>query len=413
MKRAEICTNERFHFQMVEKYSALFQQIKVETPSTSTISTVKDQLDENTYIAETEKQVHHNLLAQIEKMSDELRTLHWMSMHLKVLHELGQTFSLTFEKEQIYEKAFELVSSVMNTDAFVIALFQEGDAEFTMPFSIDNGIRYEPRSIPLGEGIISKVLETRETIHLKSGDEVKTQKSYVNWGNPDQNTETCIFVPMILNNQITGVISAQNYREFAYEKEHEELLRIIGIQVSSAIETARLYDLVCEKSNKDELTNIYNSRKFHYDLEEKLSNLSAEDRVTLVMVDSDNLKNVNDGYGHHVGDQLIKQIAKALTHNLEEGEEAYRYAGDEFMIILVNKNIDTIIDKAHRIQSYLRENPIQHQDGETVPSISMGIACFPTHSNNADTLKRMADEAMYESKKKGKNRITVYHSDMT
>lgn len=130
MKRAEICTNERFHFQMVEKYSALFQQIKVETPSTSTISTVKDQLDENTYISETEKQVHHNLLAQIEKMSDELRTLHWMSMHLKVLHELGQTFSLTFEKEQIYEKAYELVSSVMNTDAFVIALFQEGDAEF-------------------------------------------------------------------------------------------------------------------------------------------------------------------------------------------------------------------------------------------------------------------------------------------
>lgn len=414
MKKTETCSNDRFHFEMVEKYSSLFQQIEGGNPSTSTISTLKEELDNITHLAESEKKVHQYVVEQIVNMSDEIKTLHWMAKHLKVLHELGQTFSQTFEKEKIYEKAFELVSSVMNTDAFVIALYQEGDTEFTLPFSIDNGIRYEPLVMPLGKGIVSKVIETRETIHLRTGNELEAHKNYVNWGNPDQNTETCIFVPMILNNQITGVISAQNYREFAYEKEHEELLRIIGIQVSSAIETARLYDMVYEKSNKDELTGIYNSRKFHHDLEAQLSNVKNDDSVMLIMVDSDNLKKVNDSYGHHVGDELIKQIATALTLYLEEeGEEAYRYAGDEFMVISVNSNLDQIIDKAHRIQNYLKENPIQHKDGETVTSISMGIACYPFHSDNADTLKRMADEAMYESKKKGKNRITVYQSGMS
>jgi diguanylate cyclase (GGDEF)-like protein len=406
-------TNECFHFEMVENYSALFKQIKAETLSTATIKTLKDHLEENKHIPDSEKKVHQNLLVQISNISEEIKTLHWMSKHLKVLHELGQTFSQTFEKEQIYKKAHELVSSVMNTDAFVIALYQEGATEYQLPFSIDNEVRYEPLTMPLGKGIISKVIETRETIHLKTGNDLEAHKNYVNWGNPDQNTETCIFVPMILNNQVTGVISAQNYREFAYEKEHEELLRIIGIQVSSAIETARLYDMVYEKSNKDELTSLYNSRKFHHDLEEQLSNVKNDDSVTLIMVDSDNLKKANDSFGHHVGDKLIKQIAMALSLYLEEGEEAYRYAGDEFMIISVNSKLDEVIDKAHRIQNYLKENPIKHEDGETVTSISMGIACYPFHSQNADTLKRMADEAMYESKKKGKNRITVYHSGMS
>jgi diguanylate cyclase (GGDEF)-like protein len=404
----EISKNDRFHFQMLEEYYKLFQLLEAEALSPSMINTLEHEILELPQLSAEEKKVHQNFLLQLEKMSSEIKTLHWMSNHLKVLHELGQTFSQTFDKEQIYKKAHELVSRVMNADAFVIALYQEGDKEFNIPYSVDNRVRYEPRTMSLGKGIISKVLSTRETLHLRTENEVQSHKNYVQWGNPDQNTATCIFVPMILNNQIKGVISAQNYREFAYESEHEELLRIIGIQVASAIETASLYDKVYEMSIKDELTTLKNNRKFHLDLDEKIGQASVAQPVTLMMLDSDNLKKVNDRYGHDVGDKLIKHIALTLLYHLGEGEEAYRYAGDEFMIISPDSSVEKVLTKALQIQQYLNDHPIEHEGHRIITTISVGIAKYPTHSNSADELKRLADEAMYESKKKGKNNVTVY-----
>jgi diguanylate cyclase (GGDEF)-like protein len=400
--------NTRFHFNMLEKYYDLFQSIETETLSPSFLSSLEEQITQLSQLSTKEKEVHQNFISQIRKMSEEIKTLHWMSNHLKVLHELGQTFSQTFDKEQIYKKAYELVSRVMDADAFVIALYQEGDKEFSIPFSMDNGVRYESLIMPLGQGIISKVLISKESIHLKTEKDVHGHDNYIQWGNPEKNTDTCIFVPMILNNQIKGVISAQNYREFAYGSEHEELLRIIGIQVASAIETAILYDKVYDMSIKDDLTNIKNNRKFHLDLEEKMSQASEEQPVILMMLDSDNLKMVNDRYGHHVGDELIKLITEALLHHLNDGEEAYRYAGDEFMIISPNSTIDKVKEKALKIQQYLKENPLEHEGHQINTTISIGIAKFPTQTTNADELKRLADEAMYQSKKKGKNQITVY-----
>jgi diguanylate cyclase (GGDEF)-like protein len=403
-----ISNNNRFHFQMLEKYYKLIQSTESETLSPSLINTLEEQITQLSELSPEEKKVHHNFISQIKKMSAEMKTLHWMSNHLKVLHELGQTFSQTFDKEQIYKKAYELVSRVMNADAFVIALYQEGDKEFSIPFSMDNGVRYENRAMPLGKGIISKVLTTSKTIHLKTEKDVQGHENYVQWGNPEQNTETCIFVPMIFNNQIKGVISAQNYREFAYESEHEELLRIIGIQVASAMETAILYDKVYEMSIKDELTQLKNNRKFHLDLEDKIAHASVREPVNLMMLDSDNLKKVNDRYGHDLGDRLIKRIAEALLHNLEEDEEAYRYAGDEFMIISPNSSIESVTEKALNIQQYLNEHPLEFEEHQITTTISIGIAKYPTQSTSADELKRLADEAMYESKNKGKNKVTVY-----
>jgi diguanylate cyclase (GGDEF)-like protein len=400
--------NAQFHFNMLQNYLDLFQSIETETLSPSLLSSLEDQIGLLSQLSSEERELHHNFISKIKKMNAEMKTLHWMSDHLKVLHELGQTFSQTFDKEQIYIKAYELVSRVMDADAFVIALYQEGDDEISLPFSMDDGVRYEHRVLPLGEGIISKVLTTCKTIHLKTEKDVNGHDNYVHWGNPNQNTDTCIFVPMIFNNQIRGVISAQNYREFAYGSEHEELLRIIGIQVASAIETATLYDKVYDMSIKDDLTKIKNNRKFHLDLEEKMSQASEEQPVILMMLDSDNLKMVNDRHGHHMGDELIKLITEALILHLTDGEEAYRYAGDEFMIISPNSTIDKVTENALKIQQYLKENPLKHEDQEISTTISIGIAKFPTQTTSADELKRLADVAMYQSKKKGKNQITVY-----
>lgn len=353
-----------------------------------------------------DQETHAQILENIVKLNEKVAHLSWLSEHLKILHDLSHIFSRTYEEEEILTKAFELVSRVMRTDAFFIALYDEGDSEIHIPISIDNGVNYGPLTLPFGEGIISKVIATRETVHLRTSRDDTEGASYVRWGNPESDTNTCIFVPLMLGNQMKGVISAQSYQEFAYKKEHEELLKIIGSQVASAVETARLYDRMYQMSFRDEMTGILNYRAFHRDLEDLLK--GKQPSVALIMLDSDHLKTVNDQYGHHVGDALICRIAEALKKNTEPGESAYRYAGDEFMFLTPRATLPEVMNKVHHIRHYLNRHPLTYQ-GRVIPAnVSVGIALFPDHADSADGLKRAADEALYLSKNSGKNCTTVY-----
>jgi diguanylate cyclase (GGDEF)-like protein len=398
----EASVAETYTNYLLERYRSFLSDIERLEPGE--VHRLAQQIAEK--LPQGEALLHHQLLEEIVKLNERVKHLLWISEHMKILHELGQTFTKTFDMERILWKAFELVSRVMPTDAFFIAFYNENDAEIHIPISIDNGVNYGPDTLPFGQGIISQVITTRKTIHKRTQLEF-TPEEYVRWGNPEHDTNTCIFVPLLLGNQVIGVISAQSYEEFAYKQEHEELLKIIGFQVASAIETARLYDKLYQVSIKDELTNIKNYRAFHQDLEEMLAR--GDQPVTLIMLDSDHLKCVNDQYGHHLGDQLIQRIAEAMRANAVDGESVYRYAGDEFMMLAPRMSLAEAEQKAQNIREYLLKHPIVYEGVEIPMTVSVGIARYPDHADTADGLKRAADQALYLSKKQGKNRITIYH----
>ncbi|GIO04263.1 hypothetical protein J31TS6_02910 [Brevibacillus reuszeri] len=360
----------------------------------------------NELLAEQDGELHQELLKQIGQLHNKVTEMLWMSEHMKILHDLSHIFAKTYEENQILWKAFELVSRVMRADAFFIAFFDEGDCEIRVPISIDSGINYGPLTIPYGQGLISKVIDTRQTIHIRTMKDEPSEPEMIRWGSPEIDTNTCIFVPLMLGNQMKGVISAQSYREFAYKKEHEELLKIIGFQVASAIETARLYERMYQMSFQDELTGIANYRAFHRDLENLLSD--EESSVALIMLDSDSLKALNDHYGHHVGDAMIRHIAEAMKAVAGTEDTAYRYAGDEFMLLSPGATMEEAEEKVRAIREYLRVRPLVYENCCIPVAVSVGIARYPEDEKTADGLKRAADEALYRSKRRGKNCTTVY-----
>ncbi|AWX54821.1 GGDEF domain-containing protein [Brevibacillus brevis] len=393
---------EAYARQLLERYSQWLGNIEaVELGEVEALSREVDSM-----LAEQDSVLHAELLKQIVELRNKVTEMMWISEHMKILHDLSHIFAKTFEESKILWKAFELVSRVMRADAFFIAFYDEGDSEIKIPISIDNGVNYGPLTIPYGQAMVSKVIDTRETIHIKTMKNEPSEPEMIRWGSPEIDTNTCIFVPLMLGNQIKGVISAQSYREFAYKKEHEELLKIIGFQVASAIETARLYERMYQMSFQDELTGIANYRAFHRDLEKLLSEEDAS--VSLIMLDSDSLKAVNDHYGHHAGDALIKQIAEAMKEVAGPEDTAYRYAGDEFMLLCPGSSKEMAEEKAHAIREYLRLRPLTQDDCCILIAVSVGIARYPQDANTADGLKRAADEALYRSKRKGKNCTTVY-----
>jgi len=180
------------------------------------------------------------------------------------------------------------------------------------------------------------------------------------------------------------------------------------------------YDLLNEMTNRkqkhlfglahfDQLTGLPNRTLLLDRLRQAISASNRASRsISLLFIDLDGFKPVNDTYGHAIGDRLLKEVAERLLTCLREGDTAARIGGDEFVVILLESDIELAITVAHRILGTLR---IPYEFGKkTISSItaSIGIAEYPVQANELDSLLTSADNAMYIAKKAGKNQFAVF-----
>lgn len=350
-----------------------------------------------------EKEVLNALLFQLQQMNVQMENMSWMNKHYRILHDFAQICSKTLDESVLLQKSYEMVSRVMPTDAFYIALHNPGDAHIRFIFIMDNGVPAPPSIVDFGENYTSKVIKTREIIHLKNLNQNVEYNTKM--GDGDEDTSSCLFVPVIIDDQVKGVISTQSFKDFAYRKEHEELLQMIGAQVINSIQTARLYEKIYIMSRTDELTGLKNHRAFHEDLAELIQGGNKE--ITVMMLDSDDLKQVNDRFGHDVGDLYLKVLADGIKTICNDKIEGYRYAGDEFMI-LIKTQIDTCVDEIYStLKKYYNEHPVNIEGESIKVSISAGVGVYPYNGNTVDSIKKAADQALYVAKESGKNKIVV------
>ncbi|MBP2239613.1 diguanylate cyclase (GGDEF)-like protein [Cytobacillus eiseniae] len=345
-----------------------------------------------------EKEGMEACLSQIQKVNIQMENMSWLNEHYKILHEFAQVCSKTLNEEVLLKKAFEMVSQVMPTDSFFIALYDESDPLIHFIFMVENGIFYPNDYIKLGNNFTSKAIQTKEIVHPQK---LKQDQTDATFGVTD--SKSGIFVPVIIDDHVKAVISAQSVSDFAYRKEHEELLQIIGNQVINSIETARLYEKIYLMSQTDELTGLKNHRAFHNDLSKLIS--SGSKKITLIMIDSDRLKKVNDTFGHDIGDLYLKVLADGIKSICDEHIIGYRYAGDEFMIILHSPSSETSEGIHQKLVNYLKTHPIIIDDNEITVRISSGVAVYPENGSTVDSLKRAADQAQYRAKNLGGSRL--------
>jgi len=215
----------------------------------------------------------------------------------------------------------------------------------------------------------------------------------------------------------------------------EDVARIIldaGIQhmVSGFIITqekryagmANGYDLLNEITNLkqkhlfalahfDQLTGLPNRTLLMDRLNQTISVSERASRaISLLFIDLDGFKTVNDGYGHAIGDRLLKEVATRLLSCLREGDTAARLGGDEFVVILIESDLDRAIKVTNRILETLRAPYAFGKKTISNISAGIGIAEYPEHANGLDALLSAADNAMYFAKKSGKDRFAVFNS---
>ncbi|MFB6469083.1 diguanylate cyclase domain-containing protein [Cytobacillus sp. Hz8] len=347
----------------------------------------------------------HELGERVVSINQKIESLNWMNNHLRILADFAQACAKTLNEDVLLRKAYELVSLVMPTDAFYFALYNEQEQLIHIPFLVDEGTEYRPNPLQVdNSNMTSRVIKSRKTLHTTTQKDLGPDYAVV--GRDVSNT--CIFVPLIIDDQVKGVISAQCHEEFAYRKEHEELLLIIGNQVLSSIETARLYKKIYEMSLMDEMTGLGNFRAFHKDFSMALQ---QDTPLALIMIDSDNLKEINDHFGHEAGDNYLIELAQGMKSLCDEDIKGYRYAGDEFMLIVANSSLEKINHLIKQLEEYLCNHGVSVSGKEIKVSFSAGASNYPKDGRTEEVLKRKADKALYRSKSLGRNVQLVLYAE--
>ena len=166
-----------------------------------------------------------------------------------------------------------------------------------------------------------------------------------------------------------------------------------------ALLNARLLEHVQKLAELDGLTSVANRRTFETVLDRELSRARRTGgEVGLVLIDVDRFKELKDSQGHQAGDELLRRVGSLLVENSRDFDTAARYGGDEFALILPGSSVADAFDVAERIRGLL---------GDLDATLSLGVASFPEHADDAGSLVQAADEALYESKRAGKNRVTA------
>ena len=161
----------------------------------------------------------------------------------------------------------------------------------------------------------------------------------------------------------------------------------------------------------DELTGLFNLRGFSIAANGLFGQAMRYGRpVCVMMLDSDNLKAVNDSYGHETGNRLLQQLARCIRNELRHTDVPARYGGDEFIVLLPETPVKGALDVAERIRAAVAETALEAGSARVDCSVSIGLACFPDDGRTLEAITARADRAMYDAKLAGRNRVERYRA---
>jgi len=194
------------------------------------------------------------------------------------------------------------------------------------------------------------------------------------------------------------------------QQERQRLAVDFAADIALALANLRLRETLRSQSTRDPLTGLFNRRYLTESLDREVRRADRNTRpLGVVMLDLDQFKPFNDLHGHEAGDALLRAFGRFIQKNTRGEDIACRYGGDEFVILLVDADLDVARRRAEELRDGFRKMVVRHLDHKLeAVSFSMGVAGFPIHGLTSEDLLAAADEALYDAKAEGRNRVCIF-----
>jgi diguanylate cyclase (GGDEF)-like protein len=222
-------------------------------------------------------------------------------------------------------------------------------------------------------------------------------------------TKSCVIAPLICHGRVVGVLNLSDKIDGSnFSEEEIAIVELFRQLVGASIGNISLFEKTQRQAKTDGLTGMLNHRTFYETLEAELRRAQRYGgRLSIIMADVDNLKPINDNYGHRAGDMAIKQIARRIGACIRQIDMAARYGGDEFSIILPNTSLADAAVVAERMVNMVKSTPMIWEQHKINLSISVGVGQYDGE-NGAGDVARTTDQALYAAKQAGKGRVYVF-----
>jgi diguanylate cyclase (GGDEF)-like protein len=228
--------------------------------------------------------------------------------------------------------------------------------------------------------------------------------------NPQATLKSHLTLPLPVEGEIIGCISLNSDQPNAFDAQDLQFFSVIGYQMTATLKHFQRFSSIKDMAIYDTLTNVHNRRYFDERIgaETQKSFLSGTP-LSLVMVDIDYFKNVNDTYGHTEGDKVLCKIASLLKNSVRKDDTVARYGGEEFVLILPGAKLEVTSMIAERIRRLVETTLFEVGQTQIHLTISLGISNLPSHrARSEEELIKMADHALYNAKGGGRNRVCIF-----
>ncbi|MFY9570150.1 MAG: sensor domain-containing diguanylate cyclase [Blastocatellia bacterium] len=340
-------------------------------------------------------------------------------------NRISSAISSTLELESILQSAVEEVGRALKAHRAAVVLWQpgsnmpEGMSIYERPESATAGTKENSSATRRVEGSANENLKDvppssnraamPDPVRDREAENSSRERNGMGYRQEKLPTPGLLEVPIAYRNNVIGVLVVEDDTPLR-NWEDEELLMVNTVcdQLSIAISHARLFQHVQTQAMTDDLTGLYNHRHFQERLDREIKLADRKnDVVSLILLDLDHLKNINDTHGHPAGDRALCHLATIMRATLRDVDICARYGGEEFVVILPGCNRENALLVAERLRDSIASTPVQRVGQITA---SIGFATYPTGAKNKEELIEMADRAMYLAKAAGRNRIrTLAH----
>ena len=341
--------------------------------------------------------------AQIREYADQL----------EALFNIGLTASRTLDTKELLENVLDKVLHVTGFDAGAIFLFDQQTKKVTLRAyqGVSRVLLKKAERMKFNEGFTGLVARSGKPIIVQ---DVDLDSRVMKIGIGSEDIHSFAVVPVLSKEQVRGVMAIGSRATQQFSQSTTRLLDTITMQIGMAVDNAQLYERALHLAFTDNLTGLYNRRYLLDQLDREFARSARnESPMSLVMLDLDDLKIINDRFGHNEGDIVLKKLGRILKQNTRASDTAARWGGDEFVLLAPDTDSKGAYIIGERVRSQVERCRLKISGEEISISVSVGIASYPVHASGVTGLIKRADEAMYNAKGLGKSLVCVFSNGQT
>lgn len=354
------------------------------------------------YASEFMHKSEKRLLKLLNTLNMRTSELEKYQAHLEMIYENTRVLASILDTDSVVSELMNMLGRLLHYEGYSV-IFKDADNNYYYRSRFQNKqYNHQIEAVPqFAVDLLKKVAQQDNVVVIQ---DVSKREDYASL---NDNTHSVMIVPMTAHESLRGIIIAEASKVGYFKEKDLQMLTAVARSAALALENAELHKQTEELTITDALTSAYNYRYFAKKLEEEKRRASRYNlSLSLIMIDIDFFKKLNDTHGHESGNKVLQTISVIIKECIRDVDIFARYGGEEFSIILPQTPLKDALVIGERMRKKVSEYDFESDKGETLRvTVSVGISSFPENGRSQEELVSLADQALYRAKEKGRNLV--------